>query len=187
MQPTPLAAARRFTLAELTVVLLILALTAGAVRLVTQGRASSAQKEVAERVSFGVFQRAIEQYRQDMPSAPLPTSLKDLWIKPDAAPDYDPVYRVGWNGPYVVTNGSIPRADSSEYSRLSAGGLVPVHYQVGDAVVLDPYGRPYVWLSKNDSGLGAPYRILSAGRDGKLEPLTVPDDEVDDHRSEDFQ
>src|SRR5262245_26929898 len=33
----------------------------------------------------------------------IPNSLADLVIKPDGAPDFDPVSKLGWRGPYVQT------------------------------------------------------------------------------------
>lgn len=186
MQPTPLAAARRFTLAELTVVLLIVAATAGIAGLMLSGTVEKQQEKAVEEVSFVAFQRAIESYRDDMkglrppPDDGLPTKLLDLWVQPAVEPGFDPTYdpalKRGWNGPYLVTNGVIPSVTEDAYAKLEQGGIVPTHFRAGDPVVLDAYGRPYVWLSG---------QVVSAGPDGVLTPILDPPG--DDLRSGEFQ
>lgn len=63
-----------------------------------------------------------------------PDRLQDLVSRPDSIPAYDPLTRLGWNGPYIDATGSNYAVDSWDQS-----------------YVYDPAGRTILSLGGEDS------------------------------------
>jgi len=198
LTPTiPRVTSRSFTLAELVVVLLIIAATAGIAGLLVTGTSNRAQEDTV-RVSFLRIQAAIyggegrPGYFHDLGRPP--RRLVDL-LRHDPAVDpvYDPSTKSGWNGPYLVSNGQIPASSDPEFATLQAGGYVQTvptgahYYLPGEPALLDPLGRPYVLDPAYDpSALPAvtiPTRVLWGGPDGDLSTVRV---DVGDPKFSDF-
>ncbi len=101
----------------------------------------------------------------------VPNSLRDLVIKPLGAPDYDPVSRLGWRGPYLQ-----PTAGKFDFARLDVS-FQP--YGVQDEVAFyDGWGFPVVlqWPSTTDNlSLRSQYvRLISAGQPKAIQVSGVP-------------
>jgi prepilin-type N-terminal cleavage/methylation domain-containing protein len=89
-----------------------------------------------------------------------------FWNPNDAIPnayvDYDPTYRVGWRGPYLV-NGN-----TSFYQINATTGFLEQYGENGDPVVLDGWGNPIVVQNPGlaADGVSLDVRLVSAGPDG---------------------
>ena len=84
---------------------------------------------------------------------------------PDTVSDYDPVYRVGWRGPYVVnSSGTYTVTGTGKTDFTTQYGLT------GDPTVLDGWGRPIVIQCPGLAldGVGLDVRLVSAGPDGVI-------------------
>lgn len=170
-------------MAELVVVLLIIAATAGIAGLLLTGTSTRAQEDTV-RVSFLRIQAAIygaegrPGYYHDLGYPP--KRLVDLLRRDAGDPLYDPSTRKGWNGPYLVSNGTIPANGTPEFADLEARGYVvsnaanPHYHLAGEPALLDPLGRPYVLHPPFDPG-AAPAPWVSEVRWGGPDetPTTV--------------
>lgn len=172
-----------FTLAELVVVILIIAATAGIAALALSSTKESAHEDAA-RVSFQRIKAAIygkngkPGYYQDLGYPP--RRLVDL-LQHDQAQDdpYDPVTRKGWNGPYLVSNGSIPTETTDpRFIDLEQKGYVEAtptgarYCLPGEPTLNDPLGYPYVLYPPYDpTSPVEPTHVMWRGRAAKLEDV----------------
>jgi len=180
--PVQTASRRGLTLAELLIVLAILAVVAGLV-LPAVGRYVGQSRDDVTRQSLLRLRDVIAQtYWEDSGRAlPRPADLvgppprenhpqlRYLFINPateDAQVTYDPAYRRGWRGPYVV---ELPGA---QYTVDAAAGFSRPYGETGDPAVPDGWGRPVV-LQRPGVLLDGrqDVRLVSAGPDGIL---TIP-------------
>ena len=77
---------------------------------------------------------------------------------------YNPAYRLGWRGPYLVAN------TGSVYAINTATGFVEQYGENGDPAVMDGWGNPIVIQNPGltpDGGLDV--RLVSAGPNGKVD------------------
>ena len=75
--------------------------------------------------------------------------------------DFDPVYRVGWRGPYVVAN------NGSVYTINATTDFLEQYGENGDPAVLDGWGNPIVIQNPGlTSDGGQDVRLVSAGPNG---------------------
>ena len=109
-----------------------------------------------------------------MPSGRLTTpQLRYLFVNPlteDTTVTYNPAYRLGWRGPYLVAN------TGSVYTINTAAGFLEQYGENGDPTVLDGWGNPIV--IQNPGILadgGQDVRLVSAGPNGvvNIDP-TIP-------------
>ncbi len=165
------------TLAELLIVLAILAMIGGLV-LPAAGRYVSETRETTTRYSLTRLRDVIaEVYWQDSGRLPRPSKvtserldhpqLRYLFINPateTAAVDFDRDYARGWRGPYLVhRDGALYTVSSN-----STIGFTSRYGLTGDPTVLDGWGRPIVVQDPplpTASGL-RDVRLVSAGPDG---------------------
>lgn len=151
---------RAFTLTELVVVLLILAATAGMFVPLVAGKGREAQEESTRASLARIREVIVVDYASHLPDHP-PASVSDLLRQPSGAPEWDPVRRTGWNGPYFLAPG---RFDFARLDEVPGHGF-GAHGADGDLALLDGWGRPIVLL---DVGT-ADERLASAGPDGSLD------------------
>ncbi len=109
-----------------------------------------------------------------VPSGRLTTpQLRYLFVNPlteDTTVTYNPAYRLGWRGPYLVAN------TGSVYTINTAAGFLEQYGENGDPTVLDGWGNPIV--IQNPGILadgGQDVRLVSAGPNGvvNIDP-TIP-------------
>jgi prepilin-type N-terminal cleavage/methylation domain-containing protein len=165
-----------FTLAEMLIVLAILA-TVAALVVPAVGRFAADSRDAVTRQSLTRVRDAIAQaYWQDsayqLPNSPLRANrpqLRYLFLNPateDTTVTFDPAYRRGWRGPYLVNQ------PGPVYAIDNTAGFTNQYGENGDPVVMDGWGRPIVIQCPGllpDGGLDV--RLVSAGPDGVL---TVP-------------
>jgi len=100
------------------------------------------------------------------PSRQNAPQLRYLFVNPqteDATMQYDPVYRRGWRGPYLIwRNGSF-------YTINAASNFTEQYGENGDPTVLDGWGNPIVLQNPGVAADGSQdVRLVSAGPDGVL-------------------
>lgn len=159
------------SLAELMVVLLILVLLAGMIVPMISRTSEDAQRQTTEANLVQLRDVIMNGYRPDLGSWPRPGSiglgngrqnhpqLRYLFVNPaneTAAQTYDPVHRLGWKGPYLLST-------TGSYALNLALGFTNDYGENGDPTVLDGWGRPIVM--RNISG---EWFLVSAGLDGSL-------------------
>jgi hypothetical protein len=165
------------TLAELLVVVAILVVL-GSLVLPAVGHYMSDSRDAITRQSLTRLRDVIAvTYWSDMQSLPRPDAvvspsrahhpqLRYLFVNPNtegATLAYDPVYRRGWRGPYLV------QAQGAAYTTASFSNL---YGENGDPAVPDGWGRPMVIQNPGTLADGRlDVRVVSAGPDGVL---TVP-------------
>jgi len=130
----PLAGSHAFTLIELTVVIVILAIIAGIVgprlfKQVSKARTTAAKAQIEN------LRMALEHYRMDNDFFPTTEQGLEALVR---EPDIDP-YPRNWDGPYLEKRD----------------------------VPLDPWERPYVYISPGEVNPGD-YDLYTLGRDGEV-------------------
>ena len=103
--------------------------------------------------------------------------LRYLFVNPSASPetatvDFDPAYRLGWRGPYLVGS------NDSLYTLNASAGFTNAYGENGDPAVLDGWGNPIVIQNPGQLSDGRQdVRLVSAGPDGILNtpPVTFTD------------
>lgn len=167
------------TLLELLVVLVILVALAGLIVPLVGGRI----EETKETITLANFQELrdviLGRYRSDMnrklprpgtyglsQGRPDKPQLRYLFLNPDlpseetATVTYDPAFRLGWNGPYLMSTAAGYKVDA-------ANGFTTDFGKDGDPTVLDGWRRPIV-LVENTASIPTTVKLVSAGQDGIL-------------------
>lgn len=161
------------TLVELIVVLTLLIVLAGAIAANLSGATPMGQTggtEVAlEALRAGILGTAGAAepcgYLADVGT--VPARIRDLLVKPDAVPSFEPATGLGWRGPYC--------SHSSWLDPASAPAWLSAYWTAGDPVVLDGWSNPIVIQLPDAEGLYC--RLVSAGHDRELQTpsdLTYP-------------
>jgi type II secretory pathway pseudopilin PulG len=165
------------TLAELVVVMAILAVLGGLV-LPAVGHYVSDSRDTVTRQSLSRLRDVVALYWADMAALPLPSvsvsparsshaQVRYLFVNPtleNATLDYDPVYRRGWRGPYLV------HQPGAAYAVDTTNSFTTAYGEAGDPTVLDGWGRPLVIQYRGVTADGLhDVRILSAGPNGKID------------------
>jgi prepilin-type N-terminal cleavage/methylation domain-containing protein len=172
---------RGLTLAELLIVISVLSVLATLV-LPTVGNFLGESRNDVTQQSLARLRDVIAQtYWQDanrnLPQrntsvTPVPAGrmtspqLRYLFVNPlteDATVTYNPAYRLGWRGPYLVAN------SGSVYTINATTGFLEQYGENGDPTVLDGWGNPLV--IQNPGTLadgGQDVRLVSAGPNGVL-------------------
>ena len=178
-QPAPRCG---LTLAELLVVLAILAMIS-AIAIPLAGNYVADSRDAVTRQSLTRLREVIATYWQDsgrqfpqrdatvpaVPSSRMNTpQLRYLFVNPHTNPEsvtitFDPVYRLGWRGPYLVAiNGAL-------YTVNAATGFLENYGENGDPAVFDGWGQPIVLQNPGLAPDGLQdVRLVSAGPDGVL-------------------
>jgi len=151
------------TLAELLIVVTVLTALLSLV-LPAVGHYLAESRDAVTRQTLARLRDVVVLYWSDM--GEVPTPLRALFVNPktgDGTLDYDPVYRRGWRGPYVVhQEGVLYRIDDTANFTADYG-------QNGDFAVHDGWGRPLVVQCPGTLADGRKdVRIVSAGPDGVL-------------------
>jgi len=161
---TPARAA--LTLAELVVVLALLVVLGGLV-MPALGRLVGDSRGDTTRLSLARLAEAVETYWQDNTGAWTAPRLCDLFLNPatgDASVSFDPLYRRGWRGPYVLDRAS---------GRFHVDAMRGFDSQYGaenDPAPLDAWSNPIVVQSLGRQPDGRwDLRLVSAGPDGVLQ------------------
>jgi prepilin-type N-terminal cleavage/methylation domain-containing protein len=178
---------RGLTLAELVVVMAILA-TLGSLLLPAVGHFVNDSRGDVTRASLARLREVVCEYWQDrvqlvnasrqnalpqpnpsVTQSPTRVASPQLaflfwnpnYVAPNTTVDFDPVYRVGWRGPYVVAN------NGSVYTISPATGFLDQYGENGDPAVLDGWGNPIVIQNPGPtSDGGQDVRLVSAGPNG---------------------
>jgi prepilin-type N-terminal cleavage/methylation domain-containing protein len=172
------------TLIELLIVLLILVALAGMVVPMVAEVSSNTQKQTTDTNLVQLRDTIMNSYRPDMnkqlprpdtafaPPRQAKPQLRYLFVNPKTETllrQHDPVYRLGWRGPYLLQS-------TGQYSVNLAAGFTLDYGENGDPTVIDGWGRPIVIYEAAGQAW-----LISAGPDGFLEkppattPLTDPD------------
>jgi prepilin-type N-terminal cleavage/methylation domain-containing protein len=170
---------RGLTLTELVVVLAILA-ALGSLLLPAVGHFVNDSRSDVTRASLARLRDVIGLYWNDNQQLPQPNprispsridapQVRYLFVNPateDATVTFNPVYKLGWRGPYVVAN------NGSVYT-INAAGFSEQYGETGDPAVLDGWGNPIVIqnpLTSLPGGLlpdgSLDVRLVSAGPNG---------------------
>jgi prepilin-type N-terminal cleavage/methylation domain-containing protein len=168
-----------FTLLELIVVVLVLAIIAGTVLTSFGPDFIEDQEETAALFEMTQIRDAILQFKQDNPSHVL--SSVNLCSPADASflitnnydtdnvcdtteqtiSPWDPDYRIGWQGPYIQKLGE-PSATS--IVDIEHDGTIDTETALSNiTVITDPYRNPYYFFELDNNGNA---RIVSFGADG---------------------
>jgi hypothetical protein len=93
--------------------------------------------------------------------------VRYLFVNPateNATITFDPVYKLGWRGPYVVER------SGALYTVNPASGFAEQYGETGDPTVLDGWGQPIVIQNPGLLPDGRQdVRLVSAGPDGVLD------------------
>jgi len=155
----------------------------GSLVLPAVGHYVSDSRDTVTRQSLSRLHDVVSLYWADMGALPRPNStneparadhpqLRYLFANPtlttsatvSATLDYDPVYRRGWRGPYLV------HQPGAAYAIDSANGFTVTFGEAGDPTVLDGWGHPLVIQYRGVTADGLhDVRILSAGPNGKID------------------
>jgi len=98
--------------------------------------------------------------------------LRYLFVNPateDTTVTYNPAYRLGWRGPYVVAN------NGSVYTINATANFTEQYGENGDPAVLDGWGNPIVIQNPGTWADGSQdVRLVSAGPNGivNIDPTT---------------
>ncbi len=179
---------RALTLWELLAVLSIMAMLTAVVAPNIRNSTDNARATSTAATLASLRTAIIGPYHEDLrafPSTaidigPWPRFMADLLRQPITRTAYEPVSRVGWNGPYIPHSGGSYAVDLSH-------GFTLDYYSGNDALadpaILDAWGHPIVlqWPSFGDlsSSLDATKaailygRLVSAGPNGVLETPSV--------------
>ena len=173
------------TLAELVIVLAILSVV-GAIVLPLAGHYAADSRDAVTRQSLARLRDVIaETYWQDSyqklprpdntisPSRSNYPQIRYLFVNPrteDATVQYDPDYRRGWRGPYLVDR------SGACFVIDVAAGFTQSYGENGDPAVLDGWGRPIVIQNPGTLADGRQdVRLVSAGPNGIV---NVPPDKA---------
>ena len=168
---------RGLTLLELVVVLVILVVLATLAVPLVGGMAEDSRHDVTRQSLIEVRNVIVNTYWGDMGQLPQPDpvakqpsnrrvhpQLRYLFINPlreDTVRNYDPAYRRGWRGPYLMNVGS--KFGMHDPSYLEHYGLA------NDPAVLDAWGRPIVIQNPGNTVNGThDVRLVSAGANGTV-------------------
>ena len=169
-----------FTLIELIVVVLILAVIAGVTITAFSNGFVDEKEETAALYEMTQIRDAILQFKKDNPGhtlssvnlcSPADASflITDGYDTDNVCDDaaeatitaWDPDYQIGWQGPYISKLGS-PTATS--VTDIEHDGSVNSETALNNVpVVTDPYGNPYYFFELDNN---ANARIVSFGPDG---------------------
>lgn len=166
------------TLLELVVVLIILMALASLVVPLVGNLLGDSRRDVTRESLVEMRNVIANTYWDDMGktlprpgAAGLAAGRRDhpqvryLFINPHRSPedtvrDYDPAYRLGWRGPYLMNPGfrfPLPNANFTDY-----------YGQEGDPAVIDGWGNPIVIQNPGLVGPAQDVRVVSAGPNGIL-------------------
>jgi prepilin-type N-terminal cleavage/methylation domain-containing protein len=169
-----------FTLLELIVVVLVLAIIAGTVLTSFGPDFIEDQEETAALFEMTQIREAILQFKQDNPSHSLiagnlcsPSDASFLLTNNyDTDNDcdtteqtislWDPDYRLGWQGPYLQKLGD---ATATSVINIEHDGTIDTETALPDvSVITDPYGNPYYFFELDATDGSA--RVVSFGSNG---------------------
>jgi prepilin-type N-terminal cleavage/methylation domain-containing protein len=181
---------RGLTLLELGVVLAVLGALASMVVLCSGALLGQSRGDVTRQSLTQLRDVIAQTYWQDaggnppernlnvtpVPPARMTTpQLRYLFINPltentlttadpgstDTAVTYNPAYRLGWRGPYVVAN------NGSVYTINTTAGFLEQYGENGDPAVMDGWGNPIVIQNPGlTADGGQDVRLVSAGPNG---------------------
>lgn len=174
-----------FTLIELVVVMLVIAVIAGATITAFNSGFVDDQEQTAALYEMTQIRDAILQFKQDNPSHSLTDTnlcspadasflLTDAYDTDNVCNTteatisaWDPNYRLGWQGPYMQKLGN---TTATSVVNIEFDGTVNSETALANVTVLsDPYGdtgNPYYFFDLDDNDLG---RIVSFGPNGIYE------------------
>lgn len=190
-----------FTLLELAVVVLVLAIIAGSVLTSFGPTFIEDKKETATLFEMTQIRNAILQFKQDNPShilnadnlcSPADASFlltneydtnNDCVTTEATISIWDPDYRIGWQGPYLEKLG---HATATSVINIEHDGSLDSELVIADiSVVTDPYGNPYYFFDLDDDASSlvrngdVEPRIVSFGSDGIYDGLKCDPEEED--------
>jgi type II secretory pathway pseudopilin PulG len=93
--------------------------------------------------------------------------VRYLFFNPNKDPettvrDWDPAYRLGWRGPYLMNpGGRFPEPDPTNFTDF--------YGEADDPAVLDAWGHPIVIQNPGLVGPAQDVRLVSAGPDGRID------------------
>jgi general secretion pathway protein G len=179
VQAPPGATGRRaaFTLLELLAVITLIAVLAGLVLGVGR-RAAETGKVVRAKAELAAVSAALEDYRRiygDYPQTDDVANLLQALIGqrgPASGAEINGRSLLEWSR-YVVARPATPDTPADPFAETSA-------------VLIDPWGRPYVYVYKVPAGswTNSGFLLYSVGPDGKSAAALLPGGIVDDAPSE---
>jgi prepilin-type N-terminal cleavage/methylation domain-containing protein len=169
------------TLLELVIVLAILVALAGLVTVLGSNLLQDSREDVTRQSLTEIRNVIANMYWDDKGLLPRPDTsgagagrqnhpqVRYLFINPateDKSVDYDPNYRRGWRGPYLMDKGGTFHTPNASF---------PDYYgELGDPTVLDAWGNPIVIQCPTDATPAVAVedvRLVSAGPDRELNIL----------------
>jgi prepilin-type N-terminal cleavage/methylation domain-containing protein len=170
---------RGLTLAELVVVLAILAML-GSLLLPAVGHLVGDSRGDVTRASLARLREVVAGLYWPDANGQLPQpnasvspgrvaapQSRYLFVNPateDATVTFDPVYKLGWRGPYVVQH------SDQTYTINQAAGFTQQYGETGDPAVCDGWGQPIVIQNPGLLPDGRQdVRLVSAGPDGVID------------------
>ena len=158
-----------FTLLEVVVVMLILAVLAGTVIASLDSGFIEENQETAALFEMTQIRDAIRKFRQDNPTFALDSStmctpadasflFSDMYASsPTTSPcnldsprdAWDVNYRLGWRGPYLTSNGSQYVDVGSNLSDVGSGSPISGTVRQDNVAVADPFVSEPVTINSN--------------------------------------
>lgn len=163
-----------FTLLEIVIVLGILVLLAGLI-VATTGSVVDQAPADATKASMSHLRDAIGAYYKDV--GRMPATVGNLFSQPAGVPPWDPVARVGWNGPYLQTA-------TGTYAVGALAGFTTTWGADGAPAAIDGWNCPIIlqvpdgdgdWIATPpDANEVRHARLVSAGPDGIIQIPAAP-------------
>lgn len=144
-----------FTLLELIVVLFVLVALAAIVVPLLTDTIPQAHEATSDSTLIAV-RDAVARYWQDSGSLKLVPKVQDLFVQPTAMPNYDPRYKVGWNGPYLLNA-------TGTYTINTSANFTSDYGANNDRAVLDAWRQPIVIQDLGVVNGVREVRVVSAG------------------------
>jgi hypothetical protein len=167
---------------ELVIVIAIVGALAAFVTIQSQAAGDSGWLEATKKSQVAIRTAILGDPARELASGyqsdlrRFPESIADLFVRPAGVPDFDPITKHGWRGPYLATSTGTYAIDVALPPPI---GFTAEYGLPGQPALLDAWSNPIVLQIPDPDGSGGPpdaeeqkhARLVSAGPD---EILSMP-------------